>query len=685
MSGKNKTWRDMVNGLMKPAIALMLRLNYPQKMLWISIIFMVPLVAAAFLLIDGFNEDIELAVKEQHGLEYISALRHVYQSVPQHRGLTNAYLNGASELRSKILAKRADILRAFEAVDKVNEKYGNEFFSQKQWSAIKSHWQQLEQKAFEGEAGVVFADHTKIVAEMSELFKQVSQQSGLGLDATLETAFMIDILVNQMPALIESLAQSRGVGSGIAAKKSVSLEQRIKLGAVLTTVKSTLDDVLYSVSVAYQEDDGLQGKIGGVVAEGERLTRDFEAKVLEDIVEASVINEDPVTIFSSGTLAIDAHYQLYDALMPLLTELLQDRTTALSDSRNITLSILLVSILLLVYFGLGFYWAVMETISLIVNSVDKIAEGDLSIQIDSAAKDELGDLAHSLNNMVSGLQTMMALLSDHSVSLAQASTQLSAATEQSKNGSLQQHKQTEQIAQAMGEMSTMIDNIAQDASSVSSDAEKVNHEAGAGGEVIRKTVASINGLVKEVNDSTHVIQKLESNANDIASVLDVISSIADQTNLLALNAAIEAARAGEHGRGFAVVADEVRTLASRTQDATAKIQEMVGSLQHHTNEAVKVMGSSTGYAEEVSEKAIKASESIDNIVISVGTIMDKITQVANASHEQNKVVRDIDKNVSDVSGLTDSNVELSNQIALAGTELEGLSNELRSAVEQFKT
>ncbi|RLA21199.1 MAG: methyl-accepting chemotaxis protein [Gammaproteobacteria bacterium] len=674
-----------MNGLLKPAVALMSQLSYPRKMIVISLLFMVPLVVVSYLLVGELGGKIESTEKEQRGLEYIKTVRQIYQHFPQHRGMTNAYLNGASVFREKILAKREAIKSDIAAIDEIDDRYGDEFGAHERWASIKSEWASLEQRAFDGAAAAIFASHTVLISNVYALFEQVSNQSGLVLDPNINTSFIMDAIVYRIPLATENLGQSRGMGSGVAARGSVTLKQRVKLGMMLANIDSNFGSAEESMKIAFRENEGLEGELGSMLVEAKSATAGFAGMVKKKILEAEFINAESDAIFAAGTAAIKASYKLYDAMVPALDNLFEERIGQLASTRNSLLIVIFLSITLVAYLFLGFYFAVVNAIQSLDRSVSKIAGGDLTVKVDSGTKDELSNIAEALNGMVSHLRGTVTRLGDHASLLASASTELSATTEQSKNGAQDQQKQTEQIATAMNQMSITIRDIAANAETVSSDAHKADHEASTGGEVIRKTIVAIENLAAEVGSSATVIHELEKNSNDIGSVLDVIRSIADQTNLLALNAAIEAARAGEHGRGFAVVADEVRTLAGRTQESTAQIQEMVESLQGHTKEAVDVMESNKHHAEEMAGQAVGAKSSIDRIVDTVGHIMDMTTQVASASEEQSVVAKEIDRNVLQVTDVAHASVAASGEIAIASEELARLATELQGEVAHFKT
>lgn len=674
-----------MDGLLKPAIALMSQLSYPRKMVVISIFFMVPLVAVSVLLMGELGSKIEATEKEQRGLEYIKALRQIYQHFPQHRGMTNGYLNGAVAFKEKILAKRAAIKSDIAAIDAIDERFGDEFATHGHWASIKSDWADLEGRAFEGPAAEVFASHTELIAKVYGLFSQVSNRSGLVLDPNINTSFIMDSIVYRVPLVTENMGQSRGLGSGIAARGSVTLKQRVKLGMLLANIDSNFNSASEAMRIAFRENEGLEGELGPILVAAKSATTGFVDMVKNEILEADSIDVDSTVVFAAGTAAIKANYKLYDAMVPALNHLFDERAGGLATTRNTLLIIILLSIVLVTYLFLGFYSAVANAVRSLDSAVNKISEGDLTVKVESSTKDELSSIADALNRLVAHLRGTMSRLGDYSTLLASASTQLSATTEQSKSGALDQQNQTEQIATAMSQMSITIRDIATNAETVSSDAHKADEEATTGREVIRKTIVAIEKLADEVGSSATVVHELEKNSNDIGSVLDVIRSIADQTNLLALNAAIEAARAGEHGRGFAVVADEVRTLAGRTQQSTAQIQEMVESLQGHTKQAVDVMESNRHHAEEMAGQASDASSSIDRIVGTVGHIMDMTTQVASASEEQSMVAKEIDSNVLEVKEVAHASVAASGEIAVASEELARLATELQGEVAHFRT
>ncbi|HBC55558.1 MAG TPA: methyl-accepting chemotaxis protein, partial [Gammaproteobacteria bacterium] len=322
----------------------------------------------------------------------------------------------------------------------------------------------------------------------------------------------------------------------------------------------------------------------------------------------------------------------------------------------------------------------------VIKSLDDIAsgDGDLTKRINSSASDEIGDLVTGFNNFVDKLQSIVRDVISSTTQLATAAEEMSVITSQTKQGMSQQQSETDEVVTAMNQMTSTVENVAKNASAAAAAAKDADEEAAKGKEVVRQTIDSIGQLAQEVEIAADVIQRLEQDSENIGVVLDVIKGIAEQTNLLALNAAIEAARAGEQGRGFAVVADEVRTLASRTQESTQEIQKMIEQLQTGARNAVEAMVHGRDQAKSSVDQAGLAGESLESITEVVASISNMNIQIAGATEEQSSVADEIKRNVSNISGIAKESAKGAHQTAEAGEELASLASQLQILVGQFK-
>ena len=247
-----------------------------------------------------------------------------------------------------------------------------------------------------------------------------------------------------------------------------------------------------------------------------------------------------------------------------------------------------------------------------------------------------------------------------------------------------QRQETDQVATAMNEMSATVAEVAQNAQLASETAHQANEESRVGQQVVNESISAVVALIQKVELAADVIQVLENNSQEIGTVLDVIRSIAEQTNLLALNAAIEAARAGEQGRGFAVVADEVRVLAQRTQSSTEEIQQMIEKLQSGAKEAVEAMMHSRSQADVTRDTSARAGEVLNDITQSVTSINDMNTLIASAAVEQNSVAEEINRNIINISQVAETTSESVEHSAKTSEELRHVAEELKHVISRLK-
>lgn len=320
----------------------------------------------------------------------------------------------------------------------------------------------------------------------------------------------------------------------------------------------------------------------------------------------------------------------------------------------------------------------------IVGALNAMAKGDLSLSVKLTGKDEFAWMAWEYSCARKQFSTIVRELMAQSTNVAAAAEELAAITTQSREGMTRQHSETEQVATAMNEMSTTVHEVARNASNAAEAAQQADEAAKKGQHVVKDTVDDIHNLAKEVESTADVIGKLKEDSIGIGAVLDVIRAIADQTNLLALNAAIEAARAGEQGRGFAVVADEVRSLASRTQESTQEIQGMIERLQNGAAEAADAMELGRRSADATVEKAAQAGESLDAITQVVDTISDMNTQIAHAAEQQSTTAEEINRNIATINTISVETSHGAEQTAKATDELAQLALHLQEVVGQFK-
>ena len=330
---------------------------------------------------------------------------------------------------------------------------------------------------------------------------------------------------------------------------------------------------------------------------------------------------------------------------------------------------------------------ITKSLNVVVSSLDEMSQGtaNLTARLDETSKDEVGKLVVSFNRFIEKLQGIMENVKGVTVSLGGMSHEMQTISDSVDMSVSQQQSETTQVATAITQMASTVSEVARHADAASTEANEANRHTSTGRQVVQDTVTSMEALSAEVSRVSDVIHKLADESDKIGGVLDVIRGISEQTNLLALNAAIEAARAGEQGRGFAVVADEVRTLASRTQESTLEIQNMIENLQKGTSDAVEAMTQGSERTSESVEQAGKASEALISIADSISKIGEMNTQIASATEEQSAVAQDIDSKTNSISQLAETTREGTKKAATTSVSLGELATNLQGLVGKYET
>ena len=413
---------------------------------------------------------------------------------------------------------------------------------------------------------------------------------------------------------------------------------------------------------------------------------DVSQSMVNGTADFSRLGELSAQMNQSYDGAIAAMSQFRDAQQAAFEEAFKNTDSA--NTSLISTGVILAVVVTILLFGTAvpIVRGIKQSIDDVVRSLKDIAQenGDLTVRIETKSEDEIGELVYWFNQFMDKLQGVVRDVVEASLPLSNLAQNLRGVTEETQRTIDVQQKSATNAKRAVDTMSGSVDGVAHSAAQAASDANEATTAASEGRQIVQQTVTSIQQLAENVRETADVIARLESDSNKVGSVLDVIKGIAEQTNLLALNAAIEAARAGEQGRGFAVVADEVRTLASRTQQSTEEIQSTIEQLQNAAHSAVEVMSRGTEQATSSVETANKAGSSLETITSTIGRINQMNEQIAHNTEDQRTVAVDIVRHVDEIHERTEQTSSRSGELGSMCNELANLAQHLESIAKQFR-
>ena len=668
-----------------PAIALMNRLNFGMKFSLISVLFFLPMAVTNYYLVSDSYDQYVRTSTELESLELLGSTLKIRRDLEEVNDLAliSRMLGESSsaEADARIAKLEQSLIEQFAALQAVSHdaQQVEQFNAQRDellnaMRAIKAQVAPVSKRA-QGE---------ELLAKVQLFIKGVASDSGLSQDDSRDVRQMVELVMNVTPQVTAVLATGRSVGAYSLGVGFLDSGASVKLEDALLLMEKLHAEYGLKIKETLAASPGAQRALGNRTAASQETLKEL-AKVFEDkVILAESLKGSWQEFFAEISGEMEKTYQVNDATLVFLQAELSERLQQKGSQTILLVVALLVVFLSIVYLYGGFYVSTRTTLKSLGLVMDKVAAGDMTVSYKVQSRDELGELGDVFNGTVVKIHDLIERVGHTVTEVERQADRVEVVSGESNQAVAGQRSQIEQVATAMNEMSATAQEVARSAAAAVGSAQSVNDETASGRELVDSQVGSIQRLASGIDQSVAVINQLAADSASISRVLEVIKGIAEQTNLLALNAAIEAARAGEQGRGFAVVADEVRTLAKRTQQSTEEIEQMISKLQGGVAATVKAMSGSHKMADDTVSQSSKVQQALENILGAVGMIVDQNQQIAAAAEQQTAVAHDIDQNIVAINEAGERTAEGSSQTEQASRELSDHVSRLKQLISAFR-
>ncbi|EMP56499.1 methyl-accepting chemotaxis sensory transducer [Marinobacter santoriniensis NKSG1] len=678
--------RVFVKKLIKPAIALMNRLPMVYKFGLISILFLLPIGGLSWLVISDLNRSVQTIARGVEGLGQLENVNRLVVASMQYRDYkAPGIIKDESEITAKAEAAAQTIDTLLKQLSSVPDSLDRSGTWKNQVETVAKAWKKLRaDDSYQGNMDPQFKYYQEFVQKVMALPSSMIEISGLSQEAERESQLLLGLIEEALPEARQALGRARSYGIFALVEGQVGYALSETLNGIYDQLTNRSSLLAPALNVAQDASPRLVTASDGAI---DKVKNSLLA--VRDVLDTNVITpmrlELPWQDYDDQINQQMAHFDtLTGAIFSVVHDNLQSRLQAESSQRNAIVIALIAILLVVVYLYIGFFVSVRTAINRFTAAARSVAAGDMTTHVLIRNRDELGELTSEFNNMTDRIAELVRSVTRTTTEVDQQASRVNDTASANAKAVSRQMEESGHIAEAMNQMVEAVREVTESAHRVADSAGVAERDTETGRGVVAGTVETINHLAQEIADAVEVINRVSRDSDNISQVLVEIKAIAEQTNLLALNAAIEAARAGEQGRGFAVVADEVRSLSQRTHKSTEEIEGMISRLQSGVKDAVNAMTNSRSVTETTVAKSEEVTEALDRIAGGISTIVDMSHQIAQAAEEQSAVSKNVNASVEQIGELGQSTAENADETLAASREMSDLTASLQRLVEAFK-
>ncbi|MGI0118435.1 methyl-accepting chemotaxis protein [Zooshikella sp. RANM57] len=659
-------------------------LRLTQKFILILSLLLLPIVYALWQIVTTHNQDIHVWENELAGQQLIAVVHPLRILAAQHRGKTAAWLGGSQSAYNDLPEIRSKLEQALSKATNTAKQMG---FTDvvKSIHALADDWQSLTDKLSTGvPVNTAFSLHTEWINRISIIVDTIATNSGLILDPKLNTFLTMDMFVYQLPLLSETTGKLRGKGSLVAAQGQFTPELFIEVTRLTEIVEEVQAKVETQITALNDYSADYRSRVAPYAKKLTQTVNDLVSTSKRDLLGSQTLSVSAEQFFEKGSTTISAQMDFYHFIENLFIEGAKKHLSETIHKRNLVVAVFSLTMLSALYLLVCYQINTRLAINSLLYAAQSLESGHLNIHLETKGQDELSEAINATGRAMNLLRQKVKVLAQEASALNQTAQELDSESKTNQQSGNDQKQQISHIVELVRNSTDSAQSMLELSEEASLHIQEVYNSAQESSQQSIKTADSSHQLAEQINDAAQQITKLAESANNISNVIDVIKAVAEQTNLLALNAAIEAARAGEQGRGFAVVADEVRTLATRTQEATNEISNSILNLQQVAEEAVKVMEESSREAANSEERTRSTGEALQKVTEATNQVAEAFQKVSEAANVQASTAGDINSRIDSVDNSASDLVSSAERVAENANSVHTRSTSIENIVSGFK-